>query len=361
LEYYKKFEKFNKYQKAFVGSKYAGGYPDLGPYGQTEVISALRKEIKLGDVDKAIWWTFVMLEYGDYTFVTKLCRQLIVMSAEDLNDDGFTLESVGMMKRAKEHQLTNDDIYDAVARACKMEKWWESDFGRNVDYLWGKVQGEYRRNERQLPEMVNILTDIAQAIEDGELEESIALTHVAVEICGELKLKSMLRNMLKNMASSGKYVDGCDIRAEALSGLSTYSIGETDMFHFLVGKMVEGYHQQTPSPTEVEWREALSRAEVMQMLGQFYDVPMYAVDQHTYRGKIMQARGQHIDQRFNGTDRGRLSTVYLYQRDGHLDRFEQLDQEGEDFVKSRIAFYGVHLPEKSAKMDKDTSTNLRLI
>jgi hypothetical protein len=45
-------------------------------------------------------------------------------------------------------------------------------------------------------------------------------------------------------------------------------------------------------------------------------VPSYAVDQHTYRGKILLRKGIHVDNRLNGTTFGRISTRYLFDRDG---------------------------------------------
>ena len=360
MGYYEKFKDSRSFTKAWVGRRGAG-YPDLGPYSQTEVISALRKEIKLADVDKAIYWTYIMLEYGDDSFVRKACRQLVVMSAEDLHDDGFTLESTQMMKRAKDGDLTHDEIYDAVARACRMEKWWETKYGRSVDFYWGKAQGEYKRGTRPLPDMENILIDLADAIEKKDLAEAIALTHVCVDICGEAKLKTLLRNMLKQMIALGDYVDGCDIRAEALSGLVANGIGETDMFYFLVGKMVTGYRQTTPSPTEVAWEESRNAAAVMTMLGEFYDMPMYAVDQHTLRGAMMKRRGETIDNRFNGTEAGRAKTCYLFNRDGKLDRDAQMDAEGRQYVANILKTYGMGYSSKSVKMSPQTSTQTKLI
>lgn len=360
MGYYEKFRDDRKFSKAWVGRRGAG-YPDLGPYSQTEVISALRKEIKLADVSKAIYWTYIMLEFGDESFVRKACRQLVVMSAEDLHDDGFTLESTEMMKRAKDGDLTHNEIYDAVARASKMEKWWETKYGRSVDFYWGKAQGEYKRGIRQIPNMDNILIDIADAIEKKDMPEALALTHVAVDICGEARLKTLLRNMLKQMIVNGDYVDGCDIRAEALSGLVANGIGETDMFYFLVGKMCSDYVQITPSPIEVEWQPAKDEAQTMTIMGGFYEMPMYSVDQHTLRGAIMKSRGEYIDNRFNGTEAGRAKTCYLFNRDNKLDRDAQMDEEGQAYVASILKTYGMGYRGKSVKMSPQTSTQTKLI
>jgi hypothetical protein len=360
LEYYKQFSDSRTFKKAFVGRR-GGGYPDLGPYSQTEVISALRKEIKLADVDKAIFWAHIMLEYGDDSFVRKACRQLVVMSAEDLHDDGFTLESTQLMKAAKAGTITHEEIYDAVARACKMEKWWETEYGRSVDYAWGKAQGEYARGERKIPNMETVLLDLADAIHAKDFDESIALTHVVVDMCGDVKIKTMLRNMLKQMIANGDYVDGCDIRGEALSGLASNGIAETDMFYFLVGKMVKGYDQTTLAPTEVEWKTAQQKAATMTFMGNFYEMPMYAVDQHTLRGAMMKRRGERIDNRFNGTEAGRAKTCWIFMRDGKLDRNAQIDDDGQAFVNKTLRVYGMGYSSKDVKMSPNTSTQLRLV
>jgi hypothetical protein len=360
LGYYETFKDSRQFTKAYVGRR-GVGYPDLGVYSQTEVISALRKEIKLADVDKAIYWAYIMLEYGDQSFRKKLCRQLVVMSAEDLHDDGFTLESTELMKRAASGEVTDDELFDAVARACKMEKWWETHYGRSIDYYWGKAQGQYKRGERKVPDMDNILIDLSEAIEQKDLHEALALTYVCVEMNGDQKMKTLLRNMLKDMVARGDYVDGCDLRAAALSGLAANGIGETDMFYFLVGKMVEGYEQQTPAPVNVEWRDAHAKALKMCFLGEFYTMPMYAVDQHTLRGAMMKKRGEFIDNRFNGTEAGRAKTCYLFKRDGKLDRDAPMDDGGMAFVNAILKVYGSGLPSKSVKMGSNTSTQLRLI
>lgn len=360
MGYYDKFYDGRRFTKAWVGRRGAG-YPDLAVYSQTEVISALRKEIKLADVDKAIYWAYIMVEYGDQSFITKLARQLVVMSAEDLHDDSFTLESVELIKRAKKKEVTPDELYDAVARACKMEKWWETHYGRSVDYVWGKAQGEYKSGKRKLPDMETVLIEAGQAIDEKRFDDAIALTHVIVDICGDVKLKRMYADFLLTKVLNGDYVDGCDIRAKALKGLFSAAIGETDMFYFLVGKMVKGYEQETPSPIDVPYQDSVNKAAAMTMLGEFYTMPMYAVDQHTLRGAMMKRRGEFIDNRFNGTEAGRAKTCYLFKRDGKLDRDAAMDDEGITFVRAILAIYGSGKPGKSAKMASNTSTQLRLL
>jgi hypothetical protein len=358
--YYKKFSDQRKFSLAYVGRR-GGGYPDLAVYSQTEVISALRKEIKLADVDKAIYWAYIMLEYGDQSFVRKLARQLVVMSAEDLHDDSFTLESVELIKRAKKGEVADSDLYDAVARACHMEKWWETHYGRSVDYAWGKAQGEYKSGKRKMPDMETILIEAGQAIDEKRFDDAMALTHVIVDICGDVKLKRMYADFLMTKVLNGDYVDGCDIRAKALKGLFSAVIGETDMFYFLVAKMIQGYEQEKPSPGEQDWLPAFRNAQAMTNAGEWYEMPMYAVDQHTLRGAMMKRRGEFIDNRFNGTEAGRAKTCYLFKRDGKLDRNAAMDDEGITFVKAILAIYGSGKPGKSAKMASNTSTQLRLL
>jgi hypothetical protein len=46
------------------------------------------------------------------------------------------------------------------------------------------------------------------------------------------------------------------------------------------------------------------------------EIPPYALDRHTRRGWELRRAGQHFDDRFSGTDMGRLKTSYLFERDG---------------------------------------------
>ena len=170
-------------------------YPDLGPYPNREVISALRKEIKLGRHEQALYWLTVMLELGDGSkaHLGYIIRQLWIVSAEDLFDQGIVIQTAAVLANFGLAAET-DHLYQLVYRMCDARKLHDTESGRRMNYLWGKAIGHLRR-------------------------------------------------------------------------------------------------------------------------GDYRKIPSYAVDQHTYRGKVLIKRGYHVDQRFNGTDMGRISIAYMYLRD----------------------------------------------
>lgn len=172
-------------------------YPNLGPYPNREVVSVLRKEIKLGRPEQAIYWLSVMLQMGSGSkgHLSYIARQLWIVAAEDLFDQQIVLQAFAVNQMIGLASET-DHLYQLVYRmATTPNKLHTTDGGREMDWLWGKAIGEIKRGR---------------------------------------------------------------------------------------------------------WRK----------------MPSYAVDQHTYRGKILIRKDVHVDQRFNGTDFGRQSTQYLWARDG---------------------------------------------
>lgn len=123
-----------------------------GPYPLDEVLSALRKSVKLRLLDDSVYWLTVMLEHGPRHSARMAAKQLLVVATEDCDDEAVmvrawvTYETVGVLTET-------DSLYFLVARMCEVyvPRWWESEDGREVDRLWAQALGELKREPRPVP------------------------------------------------------------------------------------------------------------------------------------------------------------------------------------------------------------------
>lgn len=180
------------------GDLSSSNFPPLGPYDNREVVSALRKSVKMARTEEAIWWLTVALECSNHSggHLKYLGRQLWIMAGEDMFDQQIVLQAYAVYQMIGTCNET-DHMYQLVYRMCEAEKVHES-AGAEMDRMWGEAQGKMRNGQ---------------------------------------------------------------------------------------------------------WRQ----------------VPSYAVDRHTYRGKSMMYRGERTDERFSGTDFGRMATRFLWRANGSLD------------------------------------------
>lgn len=130
----------------------AQGYtpPPLGPYEYHEVLSALRKEIKLDRPEQAIYWLNVLLTYGGSPAPKSAAKQLWIMSAEDIDDQAVVMRAFAVYQMSTVVSEA-DNLYFLVFQMCRARKWWEHHDGREVDRLWAKAIGDLKVAERNLP------------------------------------------------------------------------------------------------------------------------------------------------------------------------------------------------------------------
>lgn len=121
--------------------------PPLGPYGYHEVLSALRKTIKLNRPEDAIYWLNVLLTYGGASASKTAAKQLWIMAAEDCDDEAVTLRAAAVFQMISVVGET-DQLYYLVAQMCEAQKWWQTARGRMVDRLWSKAIGDLKVPER---------------------------------------------------------------------------------------------------------------------------------------------------------------------------------------------------------------------
>lgn len=129
----------------------AGRYspPPLGPYQYHEVLSALRKEIKLNDLEAAIYWANVILTFSEgKTGKRTLAKQLWIMSTEDIDDPAIVQRAFVVYQMVDSVAETDQFLY-LVAHMCRARKWWEHEEGVAVDTAWAKAIGDLKDPSRR--------------------------------------------------------------------------------------------------------------------------------------------------------------------------------------------------------------------
>lgn len=122
----------------------------LGPYDRFEVLSALRKSIKLDDPEAAIYWLHVLLEHGGPSAQRTAARQLWIVAAEDVDDPAVVLRAFAVFQMVGKVPEP-DHLFFLVAQMCSARKWWEHPDGHLVDHWWAKAVGALRSAPRQVP------------------------------------------------------------------------------------------------------------------------------------------------------------------------------------------------------------------
>jgi hypothetical protein len=126
--------------------------PMVGPYPLHEVISALRKDVKLRRLPDAIYWLTLLLEKGP-PYAAKMCaKQLMIVASEDVCDESVMIRAY-VVHQTVQHVTETDALYFLVARMCDPDvpRWWESEQGREVDRLWAQARGDVADPTRNRP------------------------------------------------------------------------------------------------------------------------------------------------------------------------------------------------------------------
>lgn len=144
--------------------------PPLGPYQYHEVISALRKTIKLADEEAAIYWVHVLMTYLPGNKAKTIAKQLWIMAAEDIDDPMVVLRATATYQMAsivgesdhsifltaqmchamalqegKERLSVEEMVLQLAQVMVYARKWWEHPEGRKTDWYWSKALGDLKR------------------------------------------------------------------------------------------------------------------------------------------------------------------------------------------------------------------------
>lgn len=142
----KKAKMEEKWKKEKVSA--AKKYNALG-YDQKDVMSALIKEMRLGNLEEAMYWGRVMEEAGD---AWNLCRRLLIFSFEDGFGERVQIYSVTCWQAYQ--AIRDDNIWFAwIERLCKSTKFWEVPEGEEREAAYDKADKELKEGKRRpIPE-----------------------------------------------------------------------------------------------------------------------------------------------------------------------------------------------------------------
>lgn len=125
--------------------KVKADYESLG-YKQKDVVSALIKEMRLGNVENAFYWYQVMIEAGESYYY--LAITLINFAYEDGFEDAVTMISDACwrsMMSQKQRGMTGNTPFWWIDRLCRATKFWETEEGRAREKAWNKVTDEIKK------------------------------------------------------------------------------------------------------------------------------------------------------------------------------------------------------------------------
>jgi hypothetical protein len=122
--------------------------PPLCGYDWFEVMSSLRKSIKLHNKEDAIYWVNVVLTGSEKGGAKSVAKQLWIMSTEDVYSHEIVLRAAAVYQMAEKVPET-DQVYYLAAAMCDAPMWWESPEGRLVDELWAKAIGDLKDPARR--------------------------------------------------------------------------------------------------------------------------------------------------------------------------------------------------------------------
>ena len=123
-------------------------YKRIG-YDQKDVMSALIKEMRIGNLNEAIYWGRVMEEAGD---VWNLCRRLLIFSFEDGFGERVQVHSTACWY-AYQAVRDNNVWFAWVERLCKAKKFWETPEGEAREEAYDKADKSLKAGERRpIPE-----------------------------------------------------------------------------------------------------------------------------------------------------------------------------------------------------------------
>jgi hypothetical protein len=122
-------------------------------YNWFEVMSALRKSIKLHKKEDAVYWVNVVLSGTEKGGAKSVAKQLWIMSTEDVYSHEIVLRAALVYLMADKVPET-DQVYYLAAAMCDAPMWWESREGRMVDEFWAKAIGDLKdpARRKEIPE-----------------------------------------------------------------------------------------------------------------------------------------------------------------------------------------------------------------
>ena len=119
-------------------------YAEIG-YDQKDVMSALIKEMRLGNLNEAMYWGRVMEEAGD---AWNLCRRLLIFSFEDGFGEKVQIYSAACWQAYQ--AIKDDNIWFAwIERLCKAKKFWETPEGEEREAAYDKADKSLKAGERR--------------------------------------------------------------------------------------------------------------------------------------------------------------------------------------------------------------------
>ena len=119
-------------------------YRNLG-YGQKDVMSALIKEMRLGNLNEAMYWGRVMEEAED---TWNLCRRLLIFAFEDGFGEKVQIYSVACWQAYM--AIKDDNIWFAwLERLCRATKFWEMAEGEVRESAYDKADRALKDGDRR--------------------------------------------------------------------------------------------------------------------------------------------------------------------------------------------------------------------
>ncbi len=264
-------------------------------YNMYEVVSAFHKELRIGHVERAVFWGTMLANFRGSKGVIKYMLNILYEETRDHTMGNWLLDT--LITGTKENEYT--DMCRGIAIFCQSKKKWE--LPSHFDFLMAEMRG-YERLVKEFGRDVakggNIIADKAKpgllvALKTGLAKDNKDLTQYGLKGLQKLKTgdidshRAWLINTLEIPMAARKHApllrDYIGKRA-----VNKYGVGYHELNAYIDLLCGEPYAAGNTAPAAL--KAILAAPPPPLRLGAAPAIPIYAHDNHTWAGKALLRR-----------------------------------------------------------------------
>lgn len=329
-------------------------------YNRYETVSVFHKELRRGDIKRAIFWAGVLSTQRKMRGVIEYMLNIIY---EETRDHTLHKDLLDMYERA---DLAYGDMYYMVARFCLAPKKWE------LPHRWKFLNSEMRAYMRLAYKYTYEIAKGGDIVPKADKDILLSALYAGFKEANSVKVQYGLKGLLK-IETSDKEANQVEVLNLLVPVINQeyennfeYSHAGVLRLYAIICKHLQlglraGYHgvnaladalcgepygDGLTSPLRRKIALKFKRAEFP--LGVAYPVPMYAQDNHTWAGKSLMKK--YYNQLFPGVKQTHLDHRWCGAYNGVVWRHLAYKQKGTCKVKWHEVRFPVWLSKHTVRM-----------